>query len=108
MSLVASGVIAGAATPAAAQDCSSNGIVNIAQGQTLTYGITLFGSGTVTNEDFVTEFSIVQVEGYRDALTAAKFEEGPNLESGYGAAIPEPVSLMLLALGGLLFVRRGR
>jgi hypothetical protein len=73
--------------------------------QTFTFDIS--GSGPFYASDFTTEFSTIP-PGDLPALAAAKFVDGPDMDSAYGAYVPEPGSLSLLALGAALFTFRRR
>ena len=80
----------------------------IDSGETLTFVFDIAWTGTEPSAiNFTTEFSTVG-GGHIESYAAAKFYDGdqPGI-SGYGATdIPEPVTLMLLGLGGLALLRR--
>lgn len=80
---------------------------------TVTFVIDIItGSGPFSGYNFTTEFTTVSAGGDKEepvaSLAAAKFYGGDNGASSYGATnVPEPVTLMLLGLGGLgLLCRR--
>ncbi len=74
-------------------------------GETKVFSFTI--SGTAGEGDFVNEFSD-PIPGGISAIAAAKFVVGPNDDSAYGATIPEPGTVALLGLAGLLGLRRRR
>lgn len=91
-------------------DAPGNGIAKIGPGASATFVLALSGTGTVSLNDFAKdEFSMIP-PGAPDAqmLVAAKFIQGPNDESAYGAIVPEPSTMALVAIGGLFLMRTRR
>lgn len=71
----------------------------ILPGDVTTFTFTLEGSGPISDTDFITEFTSIPT-GDTPTLVAAKFVNGPGDNSGYGAAVPEPTTLLLVLTGG--------
>ena len=72
----------------------------IESGETVDFVFTFTAGSTVDPTDFVTEFS-TNPPGSTPALAAAKFVRGPGDDSAFGAVVPEPGTLSLLAMGVL-------
>lgn len=70
----------------------------IASGDSLIFTFEVIGSGPFAETDFTTEFSEVP-PGENPALAAAKFVNGSNDDSAFGAVIPEPGSALLTLIG---------
>lgn len=80
----------------------------ILPGETVTFTFDILGSGPFYDTDFSTDLSTIP-PGNTLALAAAKFVSGPGDDSAYGATdVPEPVSLVLAAVGGLVMLRTRR
>ncbi|UCG33652.1 MAG: hypothetical protein JSU68_03260 [Phycisphaerales bacterium] len=73
--------------------------------QTKTFEFTLTGTGAIYDTDF-TDANNLSTNNSFLAVVAAKFISGPGGDSAYGASIPDPATLSLLALGGLMLLRR--
>ncbi|UCF34918.1 MAG: PEP-CTERM sorting domain-containing protein [Phycisphaerales bacterium] len=79
----------------------------ILPGETEAFTFDISGGGPFYASDFTSDFSTIP-PGDMPALAAAKFVDGPDMDSAYGAYVPEPGSLSLLALGLTLFTFRRR
>ena len=78
----------------------------IAPGESRQFELTLSSSGPFAESEFTTTYSTIP-PGSRPALAAAKFTNGPNDDSAFGAVIiPEPATLLLLLSGAAFAVRR--
>ncbi len=96
---------------------SGPGPKDISPTESITFEFTIAGTGPFAMSDFTTTLSRQESGGDHLTLAAAKFvrrrdslgnEILPN-DSGFGGAVPEPGSAMLLALGALsLLGYRGR
>ena len=75
-------------------------------GETVSFSFTIL-TGPPSMSDFVDNFSTV-LPGMTPMIVAAKFVGGPGDDSAYGAAIPSPGVLALLAAAGLVSGRRRR
>jgi len=75
----------------------------------VTFEFDIVGGGpyNADGSDFTSLFSDTS-DGGLAMWAAAKFVQGPNDESGFGATIPEPLSLTLLGLGAVAVIRRRR
>ena len=62
------------------------------------------GIGSFLDSDFI-QLSL-QVDGHIITVAAAKFYNGLPEMSAYGASVPEPTTICMLVLGGLLLRRR--
>ena len=81
----------------------------IIPGEIHVFEIQLSGAGPIADIGFVSEFTEIDPGfGGTPTLVAAKFVSGPGDASAYGATIPEPGSLAMLVLGGLMLLRRRR
>jgi len=78
----------------------------ITAGETVSFTFTIL-TGAPTMNDFVSEFSTIP-PGDMLAIVAAKFVQGPDDASAFGAAIPSPGALALLAAAGLVSSGRRR
>ena len=68
-----------------------------------TFTLTVTGTG-VSASDFYTDLSVIP-PGKMPMLVAAKFVNGPGDDSAFGATeVPEPVTVALLGLGGLVLI----
>ena len=78
-------------------------------GTAKTFELLLDGTGSLTDLDLAHFTNLTSGIGNPNVTVAAKFVDSNN-ESGFGASlgIPEPATLALLALGGLLMVKRRR
>ena len=77
----------------------------IMPGEIVVFSFTI--SGTAGKVDFVNELSD-PMPGHTIAIAAAKFVVGPGDDSAFGAFVPEPGTVALLGLAGLLGLRRRR
>ena len=75
----------------------------IGPGEYIEFTFTITGTG-VLDTDFISELSN-QFDNNKLAFGAAKFFDGDD-ESAYGAYIPEPAALSLLALGSLALLKK--
>ncbi len=90
------------------QDAEGGDDHGILPGGTVTFTFDILGSGPFYDTDFSTELSTIP-PGDTPSLAAAKFVSGPGDDSAYGATdVPEPVSLILAAAGGLVMLRPRR
>ncbi|MFQ5502902.1 MAG: PEP-CTERM sorting domain-containing protein [Phycisphaerae bacterium] len=87
-------------------DAPGGGIKKIKAGQTKAFTIDLAGSGAISDLDFVTELSAPQNSTDMAVISGARFVKNPI--DGHGAAIPEPTTLSLLAIGGLALLKPRR
>lgn len=79
---------------------------NIEPMQSAIFTFDIVGQAPFDNAAFTTEFSAIP-PGNMPMVIAAKFVNGPNDDSAYGAMVPEPGTLLLLAGGlGLAATRR--
>ncbi len=67
----------------------------------------ILGTGAFFDTDFTTELS-QQFDNDMLMFAAAKFIQGPGDDSAFGASVPEPGVMALLALAGALGGRRRR
>ena len=89
-------------------DAPGDPIAKVNSGDTVDFGLTLSGTGIISVDDFVTEFSENQTLEVGPMLAAVKFVNGPGDVSAFGAT-PEPSTVALLTAGGsLIFLRRKR
>ena len=73
--------------------------------ETLVFTFDITGSGTYMATDFTTELS-TQVDEHVISYAAAKFYNGDDISS-YGATnVPEPATMCVFGLGGLVFLRK--
>lgn len=79
----------------------------IGPGELVRFELAMTITAPVSSSDFASEFSLIP-PGDRPSVVAIKFVNGPGDDSAFGAAIPEPASLLLLVLGGALALRRVR
>ncbi|MHC4127495.1 MAG: hypothetical protein ACYTGE_02785 [Planctomycetota bacterium] len=78
----------------------------ILPGETLDFSFTMSFAANV--KDFTTACSVPDVGDYCAALIAAKFVSGPGDDSAYGATVPTPGVLALMAMAGLVAARPKR
>ena len=75
--------------------------------ETYTFSFSISGTETYTEADFGTLKSFMSPHGdAMEMLVAVKFVQGPDDISVFGAAAPEPATMILLGLGALLLRRR--
>ena len=81
----------------------------ITPGKSETFEFTVSATGPFSVDDFTTYMSLAN-GGDTLGLAAAKFDQGgPTGDDwAYGMVIPEPATIGLLGLGGLLLLRRSR
>jgi hypothetical protein len=79
---------------------------HIQPGQTQTFIFDVIGGADV--KDFTTAFSDLDPPGAMPALIAAKFVNGPNDDSAYGATVPTPGVLAMMAVAGVVASRPRR
>jgi hypothetical protein len=82
---------------------------SVLPGETQTFTLTFTCLGTCDMSDFGVELSTVP-PGNIPSLAAAQFVSGPGDDSAFGATVPEPgtVSLLALGLAGLAIRARAR
>ncbi len=78
----------------------------ITAGETVIFTFAIL-TGAPTMMDFVENFSEIP-PGDMSAIVAAKFVVGPGDDSAFGATVPAPGALALLAAAGLVSARRRR
>ncbi len=77
-------------------------------GEIVTFFFTISGAGPFLATDFTTELS-TQVDSHIITLAAAKFYDGLEAGSAYGATnVPEPATICLFGLGALALLRKRR
>jgi len=78
-------------------------------GETVSFVFDISGTGPFAMTDFTTELSTIP-PGNTPSLAAVKFVSGPGDDSGYGAVVPEPLTVFQLGLGlaGISWVSRRR
>lgn len=87
---------------------SGNDPDDIAPGDSLTFTFDIVAGGPCVETDFTADFSQIP-PGEHPVLAAAKFMNGPNGDSAFGAVTPEPHTALLILMGmGLLSRRRRR
>ncbi len=79
----------------------------IENGEQQTFLFNILGNGPFSETDFLQSFSKDAHAGVPTIL-AARFEDGPNHDSAFGAAVPEPSSLVILIIGGVALGRPRR
>ncbi|MHC4716580.1 MAG: hypothetical protein ACYS5V_06400 [Planctomycetota bacterium] len=78
----------------------------IQPGETLAFSFTMsFAAGV---KDFTTACSVPDSGDFCAALIAAKFVNGPGDDSAYGATVPTPGVLALMAMAGVVAARPRR
>ena len=77
--------------------------------ESLAFTFDVLGTGPFADTDFTTGFSRIP-PGDMPALAAAKFVNGPNDDSAFGAVVPEPTTTVLTLIGVAMIgaVRRRR
>lgn len=89
------------------QTAGGNDPAEIAPQQAVTFMLQIQGDRPFDETDFTTQFSNIP-PGSHPAIAAAKFVNGPGDDSAFGAVVPEPTTIALLAFGAIALLRRPR
>lgn len=87
---------------------TDSGQHTVGAGETYIFKFVINGPGTYTGDSFSSLLSVnLEGEGGNPMFAIAHFVQGPDDVSAFGATnIPEPATVTLLGLGGLLLCRR--
>jgi hypothetical protein len=89
----------------ALETAGANDPFEIAPQESVTFQLHVDSAVFVGEAAFTTDMSSIP-PGSRSVVAAAKFTNGPGDDSAFGAVIPEPGTLALLAVGLLAAIRR--